>query len=88
MVNLTETCADDNPVQIVTDYQVEPNSTSDVKMGSKSLVKLQETIQVKDVYVDGGCYSSDLVKKAEGLGIQLHYTDMTGRNVTPPNKLP
>ncbi len=87
VVNLAETCADTNPVQLVTDYQVQPNSTSDVKMADESLAKLQETTSVKNCYVDGGYYSSDLVKKAEGLGIQLHYTDMTGRNVTA-NKLP
>lgn len=87
VVNLAETCADDNPVQLVTDYQVEPNSTSDVKMADEILAKLQETTHVTDCYVDGGYYSSDLIKKAEELGIQLHYTDMTGRNVTS-NKLP
>ncbi|KLU62179.1 hypothetical protein CEB3_c13980 [Peptococcaceae bacterium CEB3] len=87
VVNLTETCADNNPVQIVTDYQVEPNSTSDVKMAGESLEKLQGTTPMNDLYVDGGYYSSDLVKKAEGQGVQLHYTDMTGRNVTS-NKLP
>ncbi|MFZ3100787.1 MAG: transposase [Desulfitobacteriaceae bacterium] len=87
VVNFAETCADDNPVQLVTDYQVEPNSTSDVKMADESLTKLQETTPVKDCYVDGGYYSSDLIKKAEGLGVQLHYTDMTGRNVAS-NKLP
>ena len=52
VVNLTETCADDNPVQIVTDYQVESNSTSDVKMADESLADLQKTTQVKDLYVD------------------------------------
>ena len=87
VVNLAESCADNNPVQVVTDYQVEPNSTSDVKMADESLTELQETTSVKDVYVDGGYYSSDLIKKAEGLEIQLHYTDMTGQNVTS-NKLP
>jgi hypothetical protein len=87
VVNLAETCAEDNPVQIVTDYQVEPNSTSDVEMGKDSLPKLLEATQVKELYVDGGYYSSDLVKQAEELEIELHYTDMTGRNVTS-NKLP
>ena len=87
VVNLAETCADDNPVQLVTDYCVEPNSTSDVEMGKNSLPKLQEKSQVKDVYVDGGYYSSNLVKQAEKLEIQLHYTDMTGRNMSS-NKLP
>jgi len=80
-VNLTETCAEANPVQIVTDYQVEPNSTGDVKMADQSLERLQKTTPVKDLYVDGGYYSSDLVKKAEGLGTKLHYTDMTGRRL-------
>jgi hypothetical protein len=56
-------------------------------MADESLTKLQETTPVTDCYVDGGYYSSDLIKKAEGLGIQLHYTDMTGRNISP-NKLP
>ena len=87
VANFTETCSDDNPVQLVTDYQVELNSTSDVKMADESLTKLQETTPVKDLYVDGGYYSSDLIKRADALGAQLHYTDMTGRNVTS-NKLP
>ena len=87
VVNLAETCADNNPVQVVTDYQVEPNSTSDVKMAEESLTKLQETTPVKNLYLDGGFYSSDFIKKAEWLGAQLHYTDMTGRNVAS-NKLP
>jgi len=87
VVNLTETCAEDNSVQIVTNYQVEPNSVSDVKMADESLAKLKDSTSVTDCYVDGGYYSSDLIKKAEGLGIQLHYTDMTGRNTTS-NKLP
>ena len=87
VINLAETCADDNPVQLVTDYQMEPNIMSDVEMVKTSLPKLLETTQVKDIYIDGGYYSSDLVKQAEELEIQLHYTDMTGRDV-PSNKLP
>ena len=86
-VNLTETCAEANPVQIVTDYQVEPNSMSDVKMADHSLERLQKTTPAKDLYVDGGYYSSDLIKKAESLGTELHYTDMTGRKAIS-NKLP
>lgn len=87
VANFAETCADNNGVQFVTDYQVEPNSASDVKMGDDSLAKLQQSTPLNDLYVDGGYYSSDLMKKAEGLGIKLHYTDMTGRNVTS-TKLP
>lgn len=86
-VNLAETCSDANPVQVVTDYQVEPNSMSDTKMADKSLAKLQETVPVKDLYVDGGYYNNDLTEKVEGLGAKIHYTDMTGRKAAT-NKLP
>jgi hypothetical protein len=71
----------------VTDFQVEPNSTSDVLMADQSLERLQKSTPAKDLYVDGGYYSSDLVKKAEGLGTKLHYTDMTGRKAISKNYL-
>ena len=87
VVNLAETCAESNPVQIITHYQLEPNSTSDVEMIQKALPELQETTPVKDLYLDGGFYGSEVVKQAEDLGVKLHYTDMTGRNVTL-DKLP
>ncbi|WP_206808742.1 hypothetical protein [Paradesulfitobacterium ferrireducens] len=53
------------------------NSTSDVEMIQKDLPELKATTQVKDVYLDGGFYSSDVVKQAEDLGVKVHYTDMT-----------
>ncbi|MDA8212635.1 MAG: transposase [Clostridia bacterium] len=87
VVNLTETCAEDNPVQIITHYQLEPNSTSDVELIQKVLPELQETTPVKYLYLDGGFYGSEVVQQAEGLGVKLHYTDMTGRNA-PSDKLP
>ncbi len=87
VVNLAETCYEDNPVQIVTHYQLEPNITSDVEMIQNVLPELQETIHVKELYIDGGYYGEDVVKQAEDLGVHLHYTDMTGRKVTS-NKLP
>ena len=87
VVNLAETCAEANPVQIITHYQLEPNSTSDVEMIQEALPELQETTPVKDLYLDGGFYGSEVVKQAEGLGVKLHYTDMTGRNATV-DKLP
>ena len=87
VVNLAETCAEDNPVQIITHYQLEPNSTSDIEMIQKNLPELKETTDVKELYLDGGYYSSEVVKQAETLDVNLHYTDMTGRTVTS-GKLP
>ena len=82
VLNLTETCADENPIQLVTHYQIAPNTKSDVEMLNEALPVLSEELGVKDLYADGGYYSADTMEKAQSRGITLHYTDMTGRKAT------
>ncbi len=57
MVNLAETCAEENPVQIITDYAVDKNTASDTQMLKDRLPVIQEKIKITDLYVDGGYYS-------------------------------
>lgn len=85
-LNLSETCSDENPIQMITHYELVPNTTSDVELLEDSLPTLSEQ-GVKDVYTDGGYYSPDLYKKAQTQGITIHYTDMTGRKASS-EKLP
>ncbi|MPL87801.1 hypothetical protein SDC9_33830 [bioreactor metagenome] len=85
-LNLSETCADENPVQIVTHYDLAPNTTSDIELFKKALPTLSEQ-EVKDVYTDGGYYSPDMIEEAKTHGITVHYTDMTGRKASS-QKLP
>ncbi|OLN29501.1 IS66 family transposase [Desulfosporosinus metallidurans] len=85
-LNLTETCANDNPVQVVTHFDVAPNTTSDVEMLNQSLATIAGQ-GVKDLYTDGGYYSPNVVEEAETHGIMMHFTDMTGRK-TSSGKLP
>lgn len=85
-LNLSETCSDENPVQIVTHYDLAPNTTSDVELLKKDLPTLAEQ-GVTDVYTDGGYYSPDLAEEAQAQGITVHHTDMTGRK-TSSDKLP
>jgi len=85
-LNLLETCADENPVQIVTHFEIASNTTSDIEMLNASLPNA-EKLGVKDLYTDGGYYSPKIVEEAEAHGITMHYTDMTGRK-TSSNKLP
>lgn len=85
-LNLSETCADENPVQIVTHYDLASNTTSDIELLKRALPKLSEN-GVKDVYLDGGYYSPDMTEDAQAQGITVHYTDMTGRKKTS-EKLP
>ncbi|MEA4978524.1 MAG: transposase [Petrimonas sp.] len=77
-LNLSETCADDNAVQIVTHYDLAPNTTSDIELLKRALPNLSEH-GIKDVYTDGGYYSPDMAEKAQAQGVTVHFTDMTGR---------
>lgn len=78
VLNLAETCADENPVQIVTHYHLAPNTTSDVELLKRDLPTLGQK-GVKDLYTDGGYYSHEIAEEAQSQGIEVHYTDMTGR---------
>ncbi|HHY06737.1 MAG TPA: transposase [Clostridia bacterium] len=86
VLNLTETCGDENPVQMVTHYNLAPNTTSDVELLKKVLPELKNK-GVKDLYTDGAYYSSEIVEKSKTQGIEIHYTDMTGRKKSN-NKFP
>ncbi|MDD2498829.1 MAG: transposase [Desulfitobacteriaceae bacterium] len=86
VLNLAETCADENPVQIVTHYDLAPNTTSDIELLKKDLPNLVEK-GVKDLYTDGAYYSPEVTREAQSQGIEVHYTDMTGRKQSS-SKLP
>jgi len=78
VLNLTETCADENPVQMVTHYDLASNITSDTELLKEDLPVLNKK-GVKNLYTDGAYYSPDIIEEAKAKGIEIHYTDMTGR---------
>lgn len=86
VLNLTETCGDENPVQMITHYDLAPNTTSDTELLKDALPELKEK-GIKNLYTDGAYYSPDIVEEAKAQGIEIHYTDMTGRKKTS-DKLP
>lgn len=85
-LNLSETCADENPVQIITHYDLAPNTISDIELLKKAIPNLSEH-GTKDVYTDGGYYSPNITEEAQDQGVIVHYTDMTGRKKSS-EKLP
>jgi len=87
VVNLTETCADENPVQIITDYAVDKNTVDDTQMLKNRLPVIQEKMKITDLYVDGGYYSEEVELKAQDSGTTVYYTDMTGKKPAS-NKIP
>jgi hypothetical protein len=87
VLNIAETCADENPVQIITDYAVEKNRVGDAEMLEKRIPEIKNKMDVTDFYVDGAYFSGEVEKQAQDNGVTVHYTDMTGKK-PDPQKLP
>lgn len=86
VLEIAETCVKDNPFQLITDYAVEPNNTSDVEIIQDRFATIKANTDCKDMYVDGGFHSKDVSDAANENGIEMHLTDMSGTE--PTKKLP
>jgi hypothetical protein len=86
VVNLAETCARENPIQQITDYAVAPNITADVTLGAERTPKIKQNTDCNSMTVDGGYFSEKVITAGTEHHIDLHFTDMTGRE--PSSKLP
>ena len=78
-LGLSETCAPDNPFQLITDYRLEPNITSDVEMLANRAGDIREHTGVEKLYVDGGFHGEAVYRAAEENNIDIHLTNMTGK---------
>jgi hypothetical protein len=63
VANVTETCDPDNPFQVITKIQTEPNNTDDAAMLVEALPELRERTGVQEIHTDGG-YNSPAVDAA------------------------
>jgi len=81
VLEISETCARENPFQLLTDYTVAPNNTSDQEILSNRLPKLEKT-GCEDLYVDGGFHSEEVNQIAANNEIQIHLTNMSGTRPT------
>lgn len=83
VANICETCADENPVQMITDYCVEQNIKGDSEMLEERLESIKERTDVSDINIDGAYFGGNTEKSAQELGVNLHYTNMTGSEPDP-----
>lgn len=79
VVNLAETCNEDNDVQFITDYDVDSNIASDTEFAKKRIPKIKSNFELTDMYVDGGYFSSAVEEVSQSIDVTMHYTDMTGK---------
>ena len=81
-LEISETCGEDNPFQLITDYVVNSNNVSDSEMLEGRLEQIKENTGCTDMYLDGGFHSESVHKTAEENGIDIHLTNMTGTKPT------
>jgi hypothetical protein len=85
VLNIAETCAKDNPIQLITDYKVAQNIKSDVNLIKERLPVIKENTNCESLTTDGGYYGDDLITTGKTNQVELHFTDMTGKK--PSEKL-
>jgi hypothetical protein len=86
VLEVAETCSKENPFQLLTDYEVQPNIISDVEILTDRMEDIQENTGCEDLYVDGGFHSEDVTKIANKNSIDIHLTNMSGTE--PTKKIP
>ncbi len=84
-LEISETCSKDNDFQLITDYAVESNNTSDVEILKDRMDNIRDT-GCTDLYVDGGFHSPEVHQVAKESDIEIHLTNMSGTE--PTKKLP
>ena len=82
VANIAETCSNDNPVQIISDYMLEKNNVADQTMAQDSIPHLSATYDLEELYVDGGYSGEPVNKTASDCGVQMYYTNMTGKETS------
>jgi len=78
VLEIAETCGEDNPFQLITDYRVDKNITSDIDIIKDRLPEIHENTGCTDMYVDGGFHSGDVVEVAKGNDVNIHFTNLNG----------
>ncbi|HML06231.1 MAG TPA: transposase [Methanobacterium sp.] len=78
VVNIAETCSDENGFQIITDYVVEKNIKSDISMAKERFYRINDEYDCEKMYLDGGYYGDELEDIAKECKIKTNYTNMVG----------
>ena len=77
--NITETCNKENEAQLVTDYNLEKNTISDVDMLKDRMEDIKNRTDLENMYADGGYYGESVEQVAQENNVTMHYSAMTGK---------
>jgi len=78
VTNVTETADTDNPFQLITKVQTEPNTTDDAKMLADALPNLVGRTDLDTMHTDGGYNSAEVDALCHDEGVELVQTAIRG----------
>ncbi len=82
VANITETCDEQNELQLITSVSVAPNCTDDQQLLSDDLKHLSERVELEVLYTDGG-YTGDTADQAvEAAGVDHQVSAIKGRKLS------
>lgn len=79
VTNITETCAPENPFQLIVQVQTESNNTDDAAMLAEALPSLKERTGVDELHTDGGYNSAEVDVAMQAQQVQQIQTAIRGR---------
>ncbi|NLS78072.1 MAG: hypothetical protein GXY76_12505 [Chloroflexi bacterium] len=80
VTNVTETCDDENPIQLVVGVQTEPNNVDDPTLMLEALPELKERTDCQELNTDGGYNNEATATLARALGIEHVQTGIRGHS--------
>ena len=83
VVNVSETCHPDNPVQLITQVQVAPNNVQDVDLMIEALPAMKERMPLDTLYTDGGYGSPAADLLLSQLQVTQYQTGICGHSPHP-----
>lgn len=85
VANLTETCSEENPLQLITQVQVQPNRISDNELLKSGVPELKQRMELEKLVTDGGYTgpSTDQVLRTQG--VEQITTGLVGALPIHPN---
>jgi hypothetical protein len=86
VANLTQTCDEQNPVQLITNVQVAPNNVDDSILLSEAVPTLKERTEIETLYADGAYGSAAADEQLNEHQIELIQTGIRG-NAPAADKL-
>lgn len=85
VANITETCDESNPVQLISKVQVEPNRTSDLELLKNALPDLKQRTELKTLVTDGGYTGPSVDESLRTHQVEQIATGLVGALPIHPN---